>query len=388
MKSAIVGIGSSGCGKFNVPALQIMRQVFYSALKDVGIKANEIDALIVCPATIGDSRFMYAHYLAAELDIKNLSFCGTTSTGGAGPVSGILLADLLIRTNTAKTVAVVAADTLASLGGKEMLLRIGKAINHPEYQDFSRPVIPLLYNRVAEWHMAKYGTKREALAAVPVLMSIQARNHPLAMNKKVFTLEGILSSLPVGSVTTVLECARPADGGGAVIVMREDKAKNLKQKPVYILGGGEASGSPFHPPEVSEEIFPAKRAVKTALQNARMQITDMRWWGIYDCFPISFLKFAEDSRMVAKGDSGPWVEELLKLYKDPDCAKGNFCINTHGGLLSYGAPWEAPAIFSIIEAVEQIRGDANDHQIENPSPALIYGNGGIFTSAAVAILSA
>ena len=92
--------------------------------------------------------------------------------------------------------------------------------------------------------------------------------------------------------------------------------------------------------------------------------------------------------MVAKGDSGPWVEELLKLYKDPDCAKGNFCINTHGGLLSYGAPWEAPAIFSIIEAVEQIRGDANDHQIENPSPALIYGNGGIFTSAAVAILSA
>lgn len=62
-------------------------------------------------------------------------------------------------------------------------------------------------------------------------------------------------------------------------------------------------------------------------------------------------------------------------------------VNTHGGLLSFGAPWECPAIFSVYEAVRQLTRSAGAQQVPNARRALVYGNGGIFSSSAVAILS-
>ena len=61
-------------------------------------------------------------------------------------------------------------------------------------------------------------------------------------------------------------------------------------------------------------------------------------------------------------------------------------INTHGGLMGFGAPWEVPAMFNVIEAVRQLRRTAEDRQVNGARRALVYGNGGIFSASAVAIL--
>lgn len=49
-----------------------------------------------------------------------------------------------------------------------------------------------------------------------------------------------------------------------------------------------------------------------------------------------------------------------------------FCRLT-GGLLSFGAPWETPAMYNIIEAVMQLRGEAIGRQVPNAKRALVYG---------------
>jgi acetyl-CoA acetyltransferase len=61
-------------------------------------------------------------------------------------------------------------------------------------------------------------------------------------------------------------------------------------------------------------------------------------------------------------------------------------VNTHGGLLGFGAPWEVPAMYSVIEAVRQLRGEAEGRQVLGARRALVYANGGIFSSSAVVIL--
>jgi acetyl-CoA acetyltransferase len=65
---------------------------------------------------------------------------------------------------------------------------------------------------------------------------------------------------------------------------------------------------------------------------------------------------------------------------------GVFRVNTHGGLLGFGAPWEVPAMHSLIEAVAQLRGEAVGRQVPGAKRALVYGNGGIFSASAVAML--
>jgi acetyl-CoA acetyltransferase len=63
-----------------------------------------------------------------------------------------------------------------------------------------------------------------------------------------------------------------------------------------------------------------------------------------------------------------------------------FPINTHGGLLGLGAPWEVPAMHGLAEAVTQLRGEGGARQVPGAGRALVYGNGGVLSASAVAIL--
>jgi hypothetical protein len=59
---------------------------------------------------------------------------------------------------------------------------------------------------------------------------------------------------------------------------------------VAVLGGGEASG-PLSPPEqLSEECFSAGEAAAAAYAAAGLQAADIDYWGLYDCFPICFIR--------------------------------------------------------------------------------------------------
>jgi acetyl-CoA acetyltransferase len=65
---------------------------------------------------------------------------------------------------------------------------------------------------------------------------------------------------------------------------------------------------------------------------------------------------------------------------------GTLPVNTHGGLMHFGAPWELPALYGVGEAVLQLTGRAGDRQVQGARSALVYGNGGVFSSSAVAVL--
>ena len=64
---------------------------------------------------------------------------------------------------------------------------------------------------------------------------------------------------------------------------------------------------------------------------------------------------------------------------------GAFPVNTHGGLLGFGAPWEAPAMFNVLEACDQLTNACADRQIPQCRRALVYGNGGVFSASAVSL---
>ena len=96
--------------------------------------------------------------------------------------------------------------------------------------------------------------------------------------------------------------------------------------------------------------------------------------------------------LCSKGDGGKFIEQayiriVQGMNADPDFKPQSvFPINTHGGLLAFGAPWEVPALYNIIEAFLQLKNRADKRQIPGASRALVYGNGGIFSHSAVAIL--
>src|SRR3546814_445216 len=85
-------------------------------------------------------------------------------------------------------------------------------------------------------HMHDYGTTREQLAEVAVAARMWAAMNPDAYARAPLTVEEVLSSRMVCDPLTVRDCCLVTDGGGAVVMTRADRAKDLRKTPVHLLG--------------------------------------------------------------------------------------------------------------------------------------------------------
>jgi hypothetical protein len=67
----------------------------------------------------------------------------------------------------------------------------------------------------------------------------------------------------------------------------------------------------------------------------------MDFFALYDCFPVCFVRALEAVRLAGPRRGGDFVQ---RMYERSEASGGvltpeEFPINTHGGLLSFGAPW-------------------------------------------------
>lgn len=388
----IVGVGMTGLGRHGLPAVELSRQAVDLALLDAGMSMVDLQGLVAVPS-ISQPHFMQAHYIGTKLGLlpRRKFVVRTIDTGGAGPISALSTAAQIIRQEWADVVVVVASDAVLSLNSAEFARRADSSV---EGSDLPSPCIPNGYDRVAEWHMKAYGLRREQLAMVPVIESHLAAKHPLAMCKQPLTLDDVLSSRRVGNVTNLLECARRTDGGCALIVASERHFKRHFTKALnlcpVIVSSGEASG-PIYPPaadRITEELFSCERATEIAYQAAQVGRDDIDFFALYDCFPICLIRALEATRVCPVGGGGELVESVYRdLMRTGRVDTKRWPINTHGGLQCFGAPWEVPAMYNVVEAVAQLTGRAAARQLTpKPRRALVYGNGGIFSASSVAIL--
>lgn len=407
--SRIIATGMTSLIRSGESATILKQRALENAFKNVrNLRSDQLDGLISVPS-LAEGRFMDAHYLATQMSLlPNKSDMGMTvktiDTGGASPVTALLEADNMIKNQGYSLVAIVAGDAVASMPTEEFLRRANEGCSDPSKLQ-EGPVIPHGYNNIAQWHLARGTVTRNQLAMVSVLMSRQAVKHPYALTRTPHSLNSVLQSPSIASVTTLLECARRADGAAAVIVaspqfIRDNLAAssdNIWYSPI-ILGGGEASGPLYLPQDIREEMFSCGRAVRKAYKAAAVRVSDIDYFSIYDCFPICFIRGVEAVGLAEEGGGGKWVEDhyLRSERQGGVLSPGDFPVNTHGGLLAFGAPWEAPAMYGLVEAVMQLTDlDKNQNQNSNSDRlrqipharrALVYGNGGIFSASAVAIL--
>jgi len=96
---------------------------------------------------------------------------------------------------------------------------------------------------------------------------------------------------------------------------------------------------------------------------------DIDLFEIYDDYPIAVMIQIEDLGYCKKGEGGKFVEAHDLTYK------GNFPVNTGGGELSVGQAGLAGGFLHIVEALRQLRGEADGHQVKKAERALVTGIG-------------
>ncbi len=227
--------------------------------------------------------------------------------------------------------------------------------------------------------MHDFGTTRQQLAAVAVAARQWAQRNPIAFARDPLTLEDVLSSRMICDPLSVLDCCLVTDGAGALVMTRADRARDLKRPPVYLLGCASAQTHRQISQMPDLTVTAAASSGPRAFAMAQLGPHEVDVLQLYDAFTINVLLFLEDLGFCKKGEAGAFVAA------GAIAPGGSLPVNTNGGGLSCVHPGMY-GIFTLIEAVEQLRGSAGERQIHGANVALAHGNGGMLSAQTTAIL--
>ncbi|NKJ44802.1 thiolase domain-containing protein [Novosphingobium sp. SG720] len=227
-----------------------------------------------------------------------------------------------------------------------------------------------IYALAARRHMHEYGTTPAQLAAVKVAAAAYAQHNPHALLRKLVTIEDVVNSPMIADPLHRLDCCVVTDGGGAIVVVAPEIARDLKRRSVKVLGHAEAiKHSGGRPNDFTSTG--ATQSAPRALAEAGISLADIDYASIYDSFTITVIMTLEDFGFCKKGQGGAFVADgALAL-------DGAIPVNTDGGGLCNNHPGYQGGLVKVIEAVRQLRGEANANtQVRDCRIAVAHGTGG------------
>lgn len=356
------------------------------ALADAGLTLDDVDGLIgPAPEGLGLREALPGGAVADAIG-HPLRFHATTAIGASGQSAGVGLAALAVAHGMADVVIVPTAAAGQGQGytaadRNEAVARMAQLGSPYEYVWGTTRVAD--YALLARRHMHEFGTTSEQLAAVAVAQRHSATLHPRSVMgpRGDISVEDVLSSRMVADPLHLLDCCLVNQGGGCVVVTSVERARDHADRPaVGLIGWGEGHG--YLDPNRAQSLtaFAGRLAADTAFGMAGVSRDDIDVAGISDHFTINVVIELEDAGFCAKGEGGSFVEDgALALG-------GRLPTNTHGGFLS-GSHAASCGLYTLIELVTQLRGEAGERQVPGARLAYACGVGGVSHTQYGAVLA-
>src|SRR6266705_3582423 len=353
-KYAIVGVGETTYTRgSNKTTRALGTWAVRNAILDAGLKPTDVDGMLDYSG--GDSTS--ATFISGDLGMR-LNFYMDVVGGASSTEALVGMAIGIMEAGMCKCVAI-----FRSMNGYSQV-RIGGT--------GARSAAPvagdMLHNRAYGWqsagqsfaptfmrHMHDYGTKPEQVAMVKVAHSHHASNNPKAYYKRRFTVDDVLSSRFICKPLHLLDCCVETDNATAIIVTSAERARDLRQRPIYIMGVvgriTKQRGDTFYNDAPITHVA-GKYAAPRVFGMAGVTPEDIHLTGSYDAFTFTTMLQLEDYGFCTKGEGGQYVSSgIIELGgKRPN--------NTSGGHLCEGY---THGMSMVIENVRQLRGTVDDY---------------------------
>lgn len=351
-KTAIVGVGNTAFGALyrdldpERTSYELAADALKDAIDDAGIGKESIDGLI-CVRTESYQR------MADVVGLQHLRLVNVLE--GAGRMSGVALqyAVMAVVTGQAETVAVVYGNN-----GRSASARYGGTFSpdSPAAYDamygMTSPgaAVGLMYRR----YMHEYGASEEALAALAINNRKNGAKNPNAVFQKPITKEEYMQARYIAEPLRLFDYCIINDGGVAFIVTSAEKAKSLKQPPVYI-GATYTATDLTNYYTTRDYFYGAMQDIASRLfTEADMTPGDVDVAQLYDNFTPTILFALEGFGFCERGTAHKWVQGG-RIELD-----GELPVNTSGG---HTAESYMQGFALTVEAVRQLRGQAGERQV-------------------------
>jgi acetyl-CoA acetyltransferase len=373
-KTAITGIGWTNFSRSSgTTVLNLAAEACLKAIADAGLTPSDIDGVVTyfwVPDTPTPRQLIEA------LGIERCNFEVYSQLGGSWSCGAVACAVLAVHGGLCRNVLVYRAMNARS--GR----RMSNVVRDPSGpMQFVAPYgvahAAASFGHHATAHMARFGTTTLDFAHLAVTQRKHAMLNEKAIMRTPMTIEDHQSSRWVVYPFRLLDCCLDSDNAVAMVVTSDERARDLKQAPVYIMSmmGGSA---PF--PNLWSTH--GARVAPALYAGAGITPQDVDVAELYDPFTFMCMTHMEDFGLVPKGEVGAWVRAGNHGLDGP------MPVNTHGGLLS---EVYLQGLNHVVELVQQLRpeGVIDDlcqgphtydrttcRQLRNPRIALSCGEGG------------
>jgi len=352
MKVAIIGYAQTKFGEHWDKGLRdLISEAGNKAIKNSNLKKEDIDKVVcanaLAPAVNGQSQINALCY--DELGIKSST---VISCGNASGAEAIRQAALEIKSGKSNIVMVLGVEKITDLLLSQ-IVTVSSQLLDQEFEAYNGATITSIYAMMQRAYMEKFNVNEKEIAKIPVKNHKNALNNEYAQFNFEITTESVLKSAIIASPIRMLNNAAPSDGAAALILCKENLAKNYTKTPFFIIGSG--TGNDYlalHDRESLTEIKATKIAAEEAYKQAGINLSDVSAVEVHDVTSISEIFAVEDLGFCKKGEGIKFIEESEKFDVNPS-------INPSGGLKACGHPLAATGIRQAIDVCNYLKQNNN-----------------------------
>ncbi|NNM78084.1 thiolase family protein [Sphingomonas sp. ID1715] len=373
----VIGVGAHPFGRHDgKTGLDLGVDATRLALEDGGIEWNDVQA-----AFGGSSASGNADAVLPRMGLTGIQFINV-SNGCATGGSSVLSAYWAIKAGEFDTALAVGFD------------------KHPRGSfnpDPDRYGLPQWYGQIGmmlttqffamkiQRYMHDHGISARTLARVAAKAFENGARTPHAWRRTPMDADAVLNSRMISDPLTQYMFCSPSEGGVALILASEKKARELGRTHVKLRAAAIRTR-----PENSFEVFSPSLSVergetstvlaaRAAYENAGVDPEDIDVAQIQDTESGAEIMHMAENGFCRDGEQEQWIADGYTAIG------GQLPINTDGGCIACGEPIGASGLRQVYENVLQLRGKADNRQVEGARLAYsqVYGAPGL---SAVAIL--
>ncbi|MDJ1432849.1 beta-ketoacyl synthase N-terminal-like domain-containing protein [Halostagnicola sp. A-GB9-2] len=376
---AIVGGGQTSWGDRDASWKDLAQEggkATFDAVPDIG--PEDIEGLFV--GAVQPERFAFQSHVApmvAELlGIDVTKMIARTELACASGQAALRYAWLAIAAGQLDVALVLGVEKMNL--GKEQMPEMQASMSNVldrEFDGVNGLSAPPFFAWYAQRHMHEYGTTREQLSQVAAKNKSNAAKTDFAQFQREIEPEDVTESPEIAPPLHLYDCSGITDGASGVIVMSEEKAREVTDTPAWITGSGQSSmaGNSINNLPSYDGWPQAREASQEAYDQAGIEdpLKEIDVAEVHDCFSISEIIEYEELGWVERGEGGQFIEDG-RSHLDGDIA-----VNPRGGLLGCGHPLGATGVSQALEITNQFQGTvSSDRQVEDATTGLIHNLSG------------
>jgi acetyl-CoA acetyltransferase len=392
----VVGVGMTPFGRMlDLDIKTLTRMATERALADAGLELTDVKAAFF--ANVGQGHMEGQHMIRGEIALRSMGLGGipvvNVENACASGSSAFNLAGSHLKAGQSDVALAVGSEKMYSLDRELMfsvfdsgwdvtardatvarLAKMGEGIEPPPGTMSNRPysVFMDVYAAFSRFHMKRFGTTREQIAAVAAKNHDHSAHNPLSQFRNRYSIDEILAAPPIAYPLTLPMCAPISDGAAAALLCTRGGLERLgldDKRAIRVLASVIRSGQDRAAEEVEKHV--TALGARQAYEMAGIGPEDVSVAEVHDATAMGEIIQLENLGFCAFGDGG-----AISARGDTAIG-GRIPVNPSGGLESKGHPIGATGLGQIHELVTQLRGEAGPRQVEGARIALAENGGGI-----------